>query len=122
MKFTHSHFRRQDAILLLLSLILLAGSCALLLAAGHVKDRPADIVTPVQGGAAIVVEEPSQPEGNMLVTELNGRVCVYQDGELYLITDTPVASLPAQDREDLARGIVVETQQELHQILEDFGA
>ena len=124
MKFTHFHsrFRRRDTILLLVSLALLAGSCALLIAARLSADRPVPLTTPVQGGAAIVVEEPSTAGGNMLVTECDGCVCVYLDGELYLRTNTPVASLPAQDRDQLARGIIVETQQELHQILEDFGA
>ena len=124
MKFSYSHprFRRRDTILLLISIALLAGSCALLIAARQTADRSIPLTTPVQGGAAIVVEEPSAPGGNMLVTECDGRVCVYLDGELYLMTNTPVASRPAQDREQLARGIVVETQQELHQILEDFGA
>ena len=122
MKFTHSQFRRRDTVLLVLSLLLLAGSCALLLAADRVSDRVSAPITPVQGGAAIAVEEPEEGGGNMIVSEHNGRVCVYQDGELILQTDTPVASLPSRDREQLARGISVETQQELHQILEDFGS
>ena len=122
MKFTHSQFRRRDTVLLVLSLLLLAGSCALLLAADRVSDRLSAPITPVQGGAAITVEEPEEGGGNMIVSEHNGRVCVYQDGELILQTDTPVASLPSRDREQLARGISVETQQELHQILEDFGS
>lgn len=122
MKFTHAQFRRRDTVLLVLSLLLLAGSCALLLAADRASRRVSAPVTPVQGGAAIVVEEPEAAGGNMMVAEYDGRVCVYQDGEIILRTDTPVASLPARDREQLARGIPVETQQELHQILEDFGA
>ena len=55
-----------------------------------------------------------------IVTAEQGRIVVYQGAELYLSTDTPVASLPKADRTKLERGIYVYSQKELKPLLEDL--
>ena len=81
--------------------------------------------TPAQTSAAadLTVEVPAPPEARRLVLrETGGMVCVYENGDLLYQTDIPVVSLPAQDREKLVQGIEVETEAEMHQLLEDLGA
>ena len=55
-----------------------------------------------------------------LVTGQDGMVAVMRGDELYLRTDTPVASLPKADRVKLDRGITVYSKEELKTLLEDL--
>ena len=59
-------------------------------------------------------------EGGYTVAEYDGRVALFHSGKPYLITDTPVASLPKADRVRLAEGIDVYSEKELKSILEDY--
>jgi len=59
-----------------------------------------------------------------LVTDLEGYVAVFYKGRGYpvYITHTPIATLRGIDREDIERGILVETRMELVELLEDLGS
>lgn len=110
-----------------LRLSALAGSLAASLAlavAGWALPAPASQET-AQANAAAAVSVEKSPEtetGALVVREYNGMVCVYRDGTLYYKTDIPVISLPAQNRKELAEGIEVANETEMHRLLEDFGA
>lgn len=85
---------------------------------------PEDATAAHTGAAAdLTVEVPAPPQVRRLVLrETGGMVCVYENGVLLYQTDIPVVSLPAQDREKLVQGIEVETEEEMHQLLEDLGS
>jgi len=59
-----------------------------------------------------------------LVTELEGYITVFYQGRGYpvYITNTPISTLRGVDREDVERGILVETRTELIKLLEDLGS
>jgi len=59
-----------------------------------------------------------------LVTDSQGYVAVFYHGRGYpvYITRTPVSTLRGVDRDDVARGITVETRTELIELLEDLGS
>ena len=59
---------------------------------------------------------------SILVKAQNGYVAVYRNGELALLTDIPIVSLPSADRESLETGIDLADETALHQLLEDLGA
>lgn len=70
---------------------------------------------------AAPVSASSEYSGYLLL-DVDGKVCVYQSGDLLLETDIDVSLLPAADRLDLASGIQAETAGALAAYLEDFGA
>lgn len=59
-----------------------------------------------------------------LITDLEGYVAVFYKGRGYpaYITHTPISTLRGIDREDVKRGILVETRLELVKLLEDLGS
>jgi len=59
-----------------------------------------------------------------LVTDLEGYITVFYQGRGYpvYITNTPLATLREVDRDDVKRGILVETRMELIKLLEDLGS
>ena len=71
---------------------------------------------------ALSLEDTAQAQTHMMVVDEGGRVCVYLNDELMLSTDIPIASLPLADREALSNGIIVDSQAELTQLLEDLGS
>lgn len=84
---------------------------------------------PAVNAGAIAVKETSlrdatidAPVHSILVKAQNGYVAVYRNGELALLTDIPVASLPSSDRKTLEAGIEPEDETALHQLLEDLGS
>lgn len=67
-------------------------------------------------------EKPSTQGSTLVLRETDGMVCVYRDGVLFYKTDIPVVTLPEQNRVELARGIEVANETEMHRLLEDFGS
>ena len=67
-------------------------------------------------------EEESRPSPMYVVMDLRGSIAVYKSGstEPMQILETPVAVLPEADREMLANGIRVWSDEELQQIIEDY--
>lgn len=57
----------------------------------------------------------------LIVTQQDGRVCVLRDGTTWIHTEISVQALPERDRLLLEDGIVVQSEQEMHQLLEDLG-
>ena len=59
-----------------------------------------------------------------LVKEVEGYIAVFYRGRGYpaFITNTPVSRLGQVDRDELRRGIAVDTRTELIMLLEDFGS
>ena len=61
--------------------------------------------------------------GGFLIRESNGMVGVYSvDGTLLRLLDISVNSLPAADREALAKGIKVNSWRELIALMQDYAA
>ena len=56
------------------------------------------------------------------IKEENGVVCVYEGDTLLYQTNIPVSCLPQKDRDALKNGIFVNSVEEIHHFLEDFGA
>ncbi len=63
----------------------------------------------------------AEQSGGFVLTEQSGRVAVMENGELHL-TDIEMAGLRKADRERIARGVSVETQTQLLELLEDLGS
>ncbi len=102
--------------------VLLAAALFLLLLCGSLRPnelRPA--------GSQILVKTQVDHETcfdqlhTMTIVEKGGRVCVFKDGLPWLRTEISVQALPEKDRTLLQEGIVVHTEQEMHQLLEDLG-
>ena len=55
-----------------------------------------------------------------LMREVDGVVVVYRGAEVYLNTDTRASDLPKSDRERLARGIEIYSDEELKALVEDI--
>ena len=56
-----------------------------------------------------------------LLTVRDGYVALYQtEDQSWVMTDTPLASLPPEDQALLRRGLPLETAQDLTSALEDF--
>lgn len=114
--FNHSTLLRLSIIFLTLAL---SGVCVVTSAfwpgqAAQTAISPAKINT---------VQDTTVPLAHkLIVKEHNGKICVYSDEVLMLETDIPIASLPEQDRIALTEGIVIESDEDLQHLLEDFGA
>ena len=89
------------------------------LAQPHTK--PAIVPAQVQVQAALPDQLPVESH-SFVIRDTQGMVCVYRDDVLIYKTSIPVSSLPEQDRLNLAQGIEVDDEMEMHQLLEDFGA
>ena len=50
----------------------------------------------------------------------DGRIAVFRDGELYMITDTQISSLPKADQKRLEEGIYINSDRELKELLQDY--
>lgn len=104
----------------LATLLLLSGA---MLAAGLVQSAPKPESVPAQVQVQAALPDPTDTETHQyLIRDCRGMVCVYRDGALIYKTTIPVASLPEEDRKNLAEGIEVSDETEMHQLLEDFGA
>jgi len=59
-----------------------------------------------------------------LVTDLEGYLAVYYRGRGYpvYISNIPLARLRGVDRQEVERGIIIETRMELIKLLEDLGS
>lgn len=64
----------------------------------------------------------SADNGEYLLVDQAGQICVYSDGSLISNTGIPVRTLPELDRIALAQGIHAKGQRQLAALLEDFGA
>ena len=102
---------------------LLAASLALTVA-GWAYPSPVNTAANAQASVSVAVSEEKAQEqtSQLIVREKDGMVCVYRDGVLFYQTDIPVVSLPEQNRKELAQGVEVANETEMHQLLEDFGA
>lgn len=94
-----------------------------MLIAGLVQPSAGQVSAPAQVQVQAALPEPDAEESHIYLIRANeGVVCVYRDGTLIYKTTIPVASLPEEDRKNLAEGIEVDDETEMHQLLEDFGA
>lgn len=110
---------KQRLALLLTALVT---ALNLTLAASLSRQREARAVPAVSAASAAGVSAAGEESGGYLLLAVDGRVCVYQDGELLLETMIDVSLLPAADRADLATGIHASDAYALAAYLEDFGA
>lgn len=64
----------------------------------------------------------TMPSCKYIVGDYCGYVAVFVPGQTYpsYITETRISTLPAADRQMLAQGIYVQTEEELTAILEDY--
>lgn len=101
----------------------LAASLALAIAAWACPS-PEQIDASAQARVDVAVNTEKEAEDSqpLVLRETDGMVCVYRNGILFYKTDIPVISLPEQNRKELAEGIEVANETEMHQLLEDFGA
>lgn len=101
----------------------LAASLALVLAAWAYPSRPETAANgQAQVNVAVNQEKAPSQEETLVLRDTDGVVCVYRGDILFYKTDIPVVSLPEQNRKELAEGIEVANETEMHQLLEDFGA
>ncbi|WP_461247497.1 BofC C-terminal domain-containing protein [Treponema sp. R6D11] len=76
------------------------------------------------------MEEPTEsPDGALppdeikyMIQEYNGAIGVFKGTELIKIADVDIESLRAGDREALVKGIIVDTEEEVARLLEDYGS
>lgn len=64
--------------------------------------------------------EQSVSESEYRIGALDGKVAVFRYGDLYLKTDTAIASLPKADRSRIEEGIDIDSLKELKRRLEDY--
>lgn len=65
--------------------------------------------------------ETDAPTALYTVREVSGRIGIFdQSGVLVRTLNVPVATLPRTDREQLAVGIIIHSEQELQTLIEDF--
>lgn len=78
-------------------------------------------------GAQIVVRTQANHETyydslhTLTVIDQDGKVCVLKDGTPWIHTEISVQALPEKDRLMLKDGIIVHSEKEMHQLLEDLG-
>lgn len=75
------------------------------------------LTAPVQAGGNAAAAD----NGEYLLVDQAGQICVYSDGSLISNTGIPVRALPELDRIALAQGIHAKGQRQLAALLEDFG-
>ena len=112
----HSLLMRLSTLLLVL---ILSGICVV--TSAFWPNEAAETMISSAKISSIQDTSPGQ-EHNLILKECNGKLCVYSGSILLFQTDIPVASLPERDRIALSEGIAVDSEAELHQRLEDFGA
>ena len=101
----------------------LAASLALVIAAWAYPSQPnTSASAQAQVNVAVSQEKAPEQEEPLVLRDTDGMVCVYRGDVLFYKTDIPVVSLPEQNRKELAEGIEVANETEMHQLLEDFGA
>ena len=79
--------------------------------------------TPLQVSPAFESKNTGEKEASGLYTvrEYMGKIAVYSsDGQLLKLTSGEVASLPKADREALAKGIELDSSEQLAMLLEDL--
>ena len=65
--------------------------------------------------------ESTAPAVLFTAREVNGRICIFDaNGALVRTVNVPVATLPRADREQLAVGITIHSEEELKALIEDF--
>ncbi len=75
------------------------------------------LTAPVQAGGSAAAAD----NGEYLLVDQAGQICIYSDGSLISNTGIPVRALPELDRIALAQGIHAKGQRQLAALLEDFG-
>ena len=80
-----------------------------------VADARSDSVSEISESPYEITED-----NGWTIGENEGRVAVFRGGELYMRTDTELASLPKADRTRLENGIEVDSYSELKRLLEDY--
>ena len=101
----------------------LAASLALAIAAWAYPPQPdTSANAQAQVNVAVSQDKSTDQEETLVLRDTDGMVCVYRGDVLFYKTDIPVISLPEQNRKELAEGIEVANETEMHQLLEDFGA
>lgn len=75
-----------------------------------------------EAGAAARVSEDALKKGGYTLAEYNGVIGVYEGDRLLMTADVPLESLREVDREQIVRGIAVDTWEQAVRLLEDFGA
>lgn len=68
------------------------------------------------------VSEDTLKKGGYTLAAYNGVIGVFEGDTLLMTADVPLEGLRAVDREQIARGIAVDTWEEAVKLLEDFGA
>ena len=61
-------------------------------------------------------------KGGYTLAAYNGVIGVFEGDKLVMAADVPLEGLRAVDREEIARGIAVDTWEQALRLLEDFGA
>lgn len=76
------------------------------------------LTAPVRAGGSTAAAD----NGEYLLVDQAGQICIYSGGSLISNTGIPVRALPELDRIALAQGIHAKGQRQLAALLEDFGA
>ncbi len=75
-----------------------------------------------EAGTAAGVREEMLEKGGYTLAAYNGVIGVFEGDTLLMTADVPLEGLRAVDREQIARGIAVDTWEEAVKLLEDFGS
>ena len=104
-------------------MLLCAGAALVFVLAAFAMPRRSQTELPVS--AAPRTEAASALEGKYIVRDYGGRLAVYRVNEpnrpVYLL-DIYTGALPEADRSALQNGIVLHTEEDLSQLLEDYGS
>ena len=104
-------------------MLLCAGTALVFVLAAFAMPRRARSELPVL--AAPRTEAAPASEGKYIVRDYGGRLAVYRvsepDRPVYLL-DVYTGALPEADRSALQEGILLHTEEELSQLLEDYGS
>ena len=63
---------------------------------------------------------PMPDPNSYLIKEVNGKIGIYQNGELLRVVDVDVSTLRPNDAQQIEQGIVLQTDQDLASFLEDY--
>lgn len=104
-------------------MLLCAGAALVFVLAAFAMPRRAQPELPTS--AVPRTEAVSASEGKYIVRDYGGRLAVYRvnqpDRPVYLL-DIYTGALPEADRSALQDGILLQTEEELSQLLEDYGS